>query len=407
MSAFTLDYLARLELWGLALVVLQGGLVLASWLAWDRATANAAAASRHRLAGAHFAALAILPLAVLAVLQWTVTGMGPATPHESPAGEIASLAAGHRGVLAVVLAAAWLAGAALMLAQLARELRRVARLHREPAPAAWVAELRRLARRGRLAAVPALVVADVASPQVVGLRRAVLIAPRGFGARLPAAERKAVLLHELAHVRRRDFGWNLVQRVALALLWFHPAAWVLHARLARERELCCDALAVRHGASPTALARALVRLAEGAARPGLAMAIARRSELGARVHRLLGVESAPASGGMRAAAVAASVLCLVAFGAGRLGARDTAMGDLYKASDFGPTIAIQAHDASGAFALQVRQGRVIEASVEAQPIPPGRILQQGSRVTLMGAARQPIVVLTVSPQGTIHWKARS
>jgi BlaR1 peptidase M56 len=236
----------------------------------------------------------------------------------------------------------------------------------------------------------------------------VLLAPRGLSADLPRAERDAVLLHELAHVRRSDFAWNLVQRLVLAVLWFHPAAWAIYARLAREREASCDALAVRHGAAPSDLARALVRLAAGRTSPRLAMGLSSPGELTARVERLLGVErpTAPANG-RRALAAAASAACLLALGAGRLGVADPVMGELYTASAFGPTISIAAQDPAGAFALRVRQGRVVAASIDARPLPADGIRQDGAHVILVGHRREPLLALTVTPQGRISWQPRT
>ena len=399
MNAFTLGYLARLEVWGLAAAAIQGGLILVSWRVWDQATAAAAATLRHRLACAHFVALAAAPLLTLAILHWTVTGMGAAARGGSPGADLPSGAAGW--TLALPLAILWLGGAAAMTLRLFMDAWRVARLSRAPAPAELVEAVRRL---GGGRTVPQVRVADVLAPQIVGLRRPVLLTPHAL--RLPSAQRDAVLLHELAHVWRGDFGWNLIHRMLLALLWFHPAAWALYGALSREREVCCDALAVRHGASAAALARALVRLAEDRVRPGLAMAIASPGDLATRIHRLLGPQASP-RGRSPGPAVALSALCLLATGAGRLGLADPSLGALYAASAFGPTISIMAHDAAGAFALRIRQGRVVAASVGTLRLPQGRILQQGDRVTLLGDGRQPIVALTVTPQGRIRWKART
>jgi BlaR1 peptidase M56 len=204
-------------------------------------------------------------------------------------------------------------------------------------------------------------------------------------------------------VRRGDLRWNLLQRVALALLWFHPVAWSLQASVARERERCCDALAVRHGAQPTALARALVKLAEAGARPALAMAMSQGGALVERVRGLLEPAQAATPRRRTAWALSISMACLLALGAGRLALADPALGEFYMASAFGPTIAIQAHDGAGSFALWVRQGRVIQASVRDQPV---RIVQQGDRVTLTDAARAPLLVLTVTPQGRVQWESR-
>jgi beta-lactamase regulating signal transducer with metallopeptidase domain len=262
----------------------------------------------------------------------------------------------------------------------------------------------RLSARGLVSRMPAVKAAAVATPQVVGWRRPTLLVPPRLAVQLRPDELDAVLLHELAHVRRGDLRWNLLQRLLLAVLWFHPVAWRLQAGVARERERCCDALAVRHGASPSALARALVKLAEGMSRPALAMPASRGDGLVDRVRAL--VEPARDHGPTaprRAAALALSAACLLALGAGRAATVDPLLGDFYMASAFGPTIDIRAHDGAGAFALRVRQGRVIEASVRDQPV---RIEQQGGRVMLTDATRTPLLELTVSPQNRVQWAPR-
>jgi hypothetical protein len=254
----------------------------------------------------------------------------------------------------------------------------------------------------------------VASPQVAGWRRPWLLVPHRLADTLAPDELDAVLLHELAHVRRNDLRWNLLQRCLLSLLWFHPVAWRLQADLARERERCADALAVRHGASPAALARALVKLAEAATQaptrpvPRLALAVSRGDGLVERVRALVDGEVQAASARTsarrwRAVALASSMACVLALAAGRAATIDPSLGDFYMASAFGPTLAIQAHDAAGPFALRVRQGRVIEASVRDRPVA---VRQEGSRVTLTDAAQAPLLELTVTPQGRVQWEAR-
>jgi hypothetical protein len=166
---------------------------------------------------------------------------------------------------------------------------------------------------------------------------------------------------------------------------------------------------VRAGASPTALTRALVRLAEARSpaprAPPLAMALVGRSELSLRLQSLL---EAPAAATPNRAgwALAASALCLTTLAAGRLAVLDPAIRDAYVASAFGPTVMIQARDPAGPFAVRIRQGRVVAASLGAEPLPPAGIRQSGARVILLGA-RQPTLALTVSPQGSIFWNARS
>jgi beta-lactamase regulating signal transducer with metallopeptidase domain len=404
-NAFTAGYLARLELWGVLVALVQGALVLASWRAWQRVAVSAQA--RHRLACAHFAALGLLPAITLAISHATIGDVATQQPHGVPVAALPSIMDGVCNALGLALAIVWGCGAVAMLVRLALDARALARVRHAPAFAELVATVRRLAGVSQAFAAPRIREADVSSPQIAGWRRPLLLVPHGLGRRLGPAELDAVLLHELAHVRRSDFRWNLLQRIALALLWFHPVAWALHAGVARERERCCDALAVRQGASPAALARALVKLAEARTRPGpaLVMAIADRGGLVERVRCLL----EPADGGAlpwrrRATALGWSLACLAALGAGRAAAADPTLGDFYTASVFGPTITIQAHDAAGSFALQVRQGRVLQASVREQPV---RIVQEGDRVTLTNAERAPVLVLTITPQNRVQWAPRS
>ena len=404
MSAFTVAYLGRLELWGLAASLVQGALVLASWRAWDRTLANASAVARYRLACLHFAALVVLPLAAVAIVHWSVTGIGDAG---IPAAESGTGLAAVAHDVPLTLTIVWLIGAGAMTLRLLGDGWHLARLRRSPAPHTLVGTVRRLARDGF---VPGVRLADIATPQIVGVWRPALLLPRDLVHTLSRDERDAVLLHELAHVQRGDFGWNLLQRSMLALLWFHPAAWILYGALSREREACCDAWALRHGASPTDLARALIGLADRAARPALAMAAGHGdlTDLTMRIHRLLDLQRRePPPIAPRAAAIVLSLLCVAALCAGRLGSTDPAIGDLYVASAFGPTIAIEARDPAGSFALRIHQGRVVEASIGNRRLPSGHIRQDGERVVLTGGAPESTLALTVTPQGRIRWNARS
>jgi hypothetical protein len=101
---------------------------------------------------------------------------------------------------------------------------------------------------------------DVTTPATVGWRRPILLLPFDWRA-WDAADRRAVLAHELAHVRRGDFLTSLVAQVALALHFYHPLAHWLSARLRLEQELAADDWGARLcGGKPTYLA-SLARLA--------------------------------------------------------------------------------------------------------------------------------------------------
>ena len=94
-----------------------------------------------------------------------------------------------------------------------------------------------------------LVSSLVQAPVVVGWLRPAVLVPVGALAGLPADQVEALLLHELAHIRRHDYLVNLLQGVVEAILFYHPAVWWISGHIRVERELCCDDMAVRQAAT--------------------------------------------------------------------------------------------------------------------------------------------------------------
>jgi hypothetical protein len=85
----------------------------------------------------------------------------------------------------------------------------------------------------------------IAVPVVVGWLRPAIVFPVAAVSGLSTAQIEALLAHELAHVRRHDYFVNLLQSCAEVVLFYHPAVWWLSGRIRRERERCCDDIAVR------------------------------------------------------------------------------------------------------------------------------------------------------------------
>ena len=159
----------------------------------------------------------------------------------------------------------------------------------------------------------------IASPVTVGAVRAMVLLPLSSVTMLTPEEIEVVLAHELAHVRRADFFWNLVQTVVETLFFFHPAVWWISGRVRHERELCCDDLALKICPNPVVYANALFHLEEHRSRQmRLAMALDGHQSpqtLRMRIARILG-ESMPlnASRSLRpfsAAAVFAALIVLL------------------------------------------------------------------------------------------------
>jgi beta-lactamase regulating signal transducer with metallopeptidase domain len=171
---------------------------------------------------------------------------------------------------------AWLAGALVVAGRQLRGALRVRRLVAQARPAPpWLEELlRELAgavgvRPPRVVTLPGL-----ACPLVWGLGRPRLLWPEGLEGRLSEEGRRAVLVHELAHLRRRDHwvGWALL--AGACVWWWHPLFRLVRRRLGREAELACDAWVV--AALPEArrpYAEALLEVCQGQPREAAAPAL--------------------------------------------------------------------------------------------------------------------------------------
>ena len=198
-----------------------------------------------------------------------------------------------------LLVGAWFLGLLAMSLRMLGGLLYVQRLRRyrvQPLSAVWQERLAVLAARSGLRRPVALLEsALVRVPLVVGHVRPMILLPLGTVAGLSAAHLEAILAHELAHVLRRDYLVNLLQTVAEALFFYHPAVWFMANCVRTERENCCDDTAtVLVGGDPLRLARALTALAEWSqsavvsTAPRLALAaMGRRGALLSRVRRLV------------------------------------------------------------------------------------------------------------------------
>jgi beta-lactamase regulating signal transducer with metallopeptidase domain len=160
-----------------------------------------------------------------------------------------------QGWTAVVLAALWITGGLIMC------LRLVLRIRQERRAGLSVA-LRRGVRTSRFVVdgVPVCFAAADSAPSVNGILRPYILLPLGIDRVLDQREFRAVLLHEVAHARRRDNLVRLFYEAALCALWFHPLMWLAGARMALYRELSCDESVIRR-AHAEALVSALAKLA--------------------------------------------------------------------------------------------------------------------------------------------------
>jgi peptidoglycan/xylan/chitin deacetylase (PgdA/CDA1 family) len=134
-------------------------------------------------------------------------------------------------------------------------------------------------------------------PTVIGWLRPVILVPVSLLTALQAQHIEALLAHELAHIRRRDYLVNLLQTALEILLFYHPAVWWVSRRMRIEREHCCDDLAVAACGDPLGYARALTTLEQlrGRGAEQFAMAASGGSLL-KRVRRLVETPKASSPG---------------------------------------------------------------------------------------------------------------
>jgi beta-lactamase regulating signal transducer with metallopeptidase domain len=188
----------------------------------------------------------------------------------------------------------WLAGALIVLVWCAighLALARIARRARAVMDDAWLALLEDTSRATKLnRPVRLLTSPSIDSPMTWGLRRPIVLLPE-TASTWTVERRRVVLLHELAHITRMDFLFQLIASMTCALYWFHPGAWSAARRLRYESEHACDDRAIRSGTPAADYASHLLCLAlQSNARhwhEALAIGLARPSTLEARVRAVL------------------------------------------------------------------------------------------------------------------------
>ena len=89
----------------------------------------------------------------------------------------------------------------------------------------------------------------VHSPITIGFFKPLILFPFQFFNQLDERQAEAILMHELAHIKRLDYLINLLQSLLDALFFYHPIAWMLSKEIRKFREYCCDDIAFNHGIS--------------------------------------------------------------------------------------------------------------------------------------------------------------
>ena len=259
------------SLWqGLILAIVAGGVMLL--------TKRASSATRYSVLG-------ILVMSFLAVSGYTflrelrspvVATPSQAVVHRAPAagaGDVSAVGVqggeervravdqlvqyfnAHASVVVVIWFIVFLARFVKVLSGLVYA-QRVRSYQTGPVPAEWWDRFAVLLQRLKISRpVWLLESALIKVPVTVGWLKPVILLPIGMLAQLPADQVESILLHELAHISRRDYLFNLAQNVVDTLFFFNPALLWVSSLIRMERENCCDDVAIREDPEPAAADR--------------------------------------------------------------------------------------------------------------------------------------------------------
>ncbi len=129
----------------------------------------------------------------------------------------------------------------------------------------------------------------IATPMTWGVWRPVVMLP-SVAEDWNDERRRVVLLHELAHIRRRDSLTHMLAQLTCAVYWFHPLVWKAAARMRAEAERACDDLVLRAGTRASVYADhllELIRTIGGERTPAVALPMAQRSTFEGRLLAIL------------------------------------------------------------------------------------------------------------------------
>ncbi|RAJ00348.1 BlaR1 peptidase M56 [Chitinophaga skermanii] len=170
------------------------------------------------------------------------------------------------------------------------QLRSMRKKYTEPVDAVWQTYTTRLAAKLNIRKYVRVVVSDTLQvPCMMGWLKPLIIMPSAMLMNLSPEQLEAILLHELAHIKRNDYLLNIFQSIVETILFFNPFVRWISSNIRVEREHCCDDMVINATVQPLHYAKALVALEEYrlTANP-MAMAAARNKQhLFHRIKRIM------------------------------------------------------------------------------------------------------------------------
>ncbi|MBI5372268.1 MAG: M48 family metalloprotease [Sphingobacteriales bacterium] len=156
--------------------------------------------------------------------------------------------------------------------------------------------------------------AFVSSPVTIGFLKPMILVPAAAINHLTPQQMEAVLLHELAHIRRFDYLVNLLINSIQTLLYFNPFVKALVKTIEREREISCDELVLQFQYDSYEYASALLTLEKTSLEQKtlILSASGKKNDLLNRVENIMGVRQAPAVSANKIAGLFSVIICILA-----------------------------------------------------------------------------------------------
>lgn len=239
-------------------VAIKSTVLLAAGLAGMRVMRGRDAAVRHSICLAALMSAAVAPVLALWSPQWSFLISVPSGSSGATSGGI-RVAAGLFN-WPVVLAAIWALGALVMIARVV---------------GGWIVlwSIRSRSVHFLDGDVAEVRIGNVGTPLTCGVARPLVLLPEN-ARDWDQSRLRAVLLHESAHVRRRDCAAKYLAQSACAILWWNPLVWMIAARVNREQELACDDMVLAAGVPADIYANMLLDVArECSSSPNLGCAM--------------------------------------------------------------------------------------------------------------------------------------
>jgi beta-lactamase regulating signal transducer with metallopeptidase domain/HEAT repeat protein len=283
-------------------------------------------------------------------------------------------------------------------------VRRIVRRARPLSDGSWLTPLVEIADRLDLPEAPRLVMSEqVHIPFACNARHPTIVLPAEAAA-WSADRRHAVLLHELAHVRRRDLLGHAVGRFACALYWFHPLVWTAAKKLRAESERACDDQALSCGTRASDYAEHLLDIVSGVRHhgvPGTALAMAQRREFEGRMLAILDPALRRSAPSRRETAMLVTALGILSLGVAAMAPAPRparAVAHATAAPVVSPPAATPAGDAPTSVRVEhpepAASGRLTsDRPPRPMTIPLAADTSEGARLLPQGAAKDRVTIL--------------